>query len=139
MQCIGMRLRINQNVSYACRFVSLSHVLRTANSRSTVRCTSLNHTSYCGFSFWILKNFDCERNQRDKSKKMGFALRNGTISVCPLTLTHSTVSPVIGPVGSAGTLGNTVGITDDCAVKICIERTETKFSQFFVVLIRHSV
>lgn len=155
IQCIGMRLRINQNVSYACRFVSVSHVLRTANSRSTVRCTSLNHTAYCGFSFWILKNFDCERNQRDKSKKkrshetfdewfdsMSIALQNGTKSVCPLTLTHSTVSPVIGPVGSAGTLGNIVGITDDCAVKTCIEGTETKIFSVFLWLnltIRYAV
>lgn len=73
IQCIEMRLRINQNVSYSCRFVSLSQTLRTANSRSTVRCTSVNHTSYCGFSFWILKNFDCGRDgNRERERDVPF-------------------------------------------------------------------
>lgn len=47
-------------------FGFVSHFLRIENKFSTVRCTSDSHGPNCGFSFWILKNFDCTNENKKK-------------------------------------------------------------------------
>lgn len=112
--------------TYRWRFVGfLSHFLRTANKFSTVRCTSKSQGPNCGFSFWILKNFDyfcvwktIYRNMQIKCVtllqwflKWSKQLRNGSDFESlikngrrknTLTLTQSTVLSFIEPVGRLG-------------------------------------
>lgn len=107
--------------TYRWRFFGfVSHFLRTANKFSTVRCTSDSHGPNCGFSFWILKNFDCVcMGKQSVISMVNFflnilkwfqQLRNCNhvkSKIYTLTFTQSTVFSFIVPVGRLGTDGTT--------------------------------
>lgn len=105
----------------------MSQVFRTANSCSTVRCTSDSHPLYCGFSRRIVKNFSWKALCYSKTICWNSHQPNSTLAAyCAgsrpwLTLTQSTVSSVMEPVGRDGGIigGNiaavAVGVSLDAA------------------------